>query len=659
MSLAPLSLDTLTFEDLRALALRQAPIASGGQWTHHAAVDPGITLLELFAFLLDQQLFVMDQLSADMQRAIMALLGDAPRPAGVARMVVAMPEASLISPAAHRAGDVLVPADGGPATLAFSLADDVLLLPVMHVAVAVAGIDRTPDLRQGRPVALFAGEERAEPDLVLTVTLASAIPASLFGREVAIALLLDDDGAVAPEWSDEAVDVPPPVALSLQLDDGLGRLTAAAAGWHDGTGGLRRSGLLRFAIPVAWIGRSTLSIALGADAHGHAEPPKLARVAVGAAIARHARPVRIGREDTGDAADDALREALVGQVTGWLPLSNRELALPSELYPVIENSLRLSLQDGAGVWTDWSSAGSLAPSDGQARAYVFDRDKSLLRFGDGYNGRIPAPATNAALDLEVGGGVAGNHPAGLQWRFVAGPDVTLVSLSDATGGHQAESLDAARRRIAGDLPTVTRAVTAKDHEELVEHAPGLARHRASVAPGFDPAFPCAYSPDSVTIFVVPVTGETAPAPRPDEGALVWLRARLDDARLLTTRTFVEPATIHPVEVTVELEGISVPPPGLSDLLHATLGRYLHPALGGAEGTGWPFGHPLRPSELMRVVDERLPQGARVASVAIRLLDDPGRAADACSDTPIGPHELVWLASFRLAARTDAPVGALL
>ena len=59
--LAPLSLDDLTFEDLRQLAMRRIPAASGGRWTHHEPVDSGVTLLELFALLLDQQLFVLDQ----------------------------------------------------------------------------------------------------------------------------------------------------------------------------------------------------------------------------------------------------------------------------------------------------------------------------------------------------------------------------------------------------------------------------------------------------------------------------------------------------------------------------------------------------------------------------------------------------------------------
>jgi hypothetical protein len=75
-----LRLDDLTWEDLRLLAQRRIPAASGGAWTHHAPVDPGITLLELFAFLLEQQLYVLDQVPDSLVRAVLTLLGEAPRP---------------------------------------------------------------------------------------------------------------------------------------------------------------------------------------------------------------------------------------------------------------------------------------------------------------------------------------------------------------------------------------------------------------------------------------------------------------------------------------------------------------------------------------------------------------------------------------------------
>jgi hypothetical protein len=56
MPLPPLDLDTRTYADLveeaRSLIPRYAP-----QWTDYNASDPGITLLELFAWLVEQDIY--------------------------------------------------------------------------------------------------------------------------------------------------------------------------------------------------------------------------------------------------------------------------------------------------------------------------------------------------------------------------------------------------------------------------------------------------------------------------------------------------------------------------------------------------------------------------------------------------------------------------
>ena len=57
MSLPPLVLDDLTWETLTGAARRRIPAASAGAWTLHAPVDPGVTLLELLAYLLEQRLY--------------------------------------------------------------------------------------------------------------------------------------------------------------------------------------------------------------------------------------------------------------------------------------------------------------------------------------------------------------------------------------------------------------------------------------------------------------------------------------------------------------------------------------------------------------------------------------------------------------------------
>jgi hypothetical protein len=55
MVLDTLQLADVTWDDLVALARRRIPAITRGEWTLHAPVDPGITMLELFAWLLEQR----------------------------------------------------------------------------------------------------------------------------------------------------------------------------------------------------------------------------------------------------------------------------------------------------------------------------------------------------------------------------------------------------------------------------------------------------------------------------------------------------------------------------------------------------------------------------------------------------------------------------
>ena len=82
MTLAPLQLDDLTWDDMVAAIRRRIPAESAGNWTLHAPADPGITLLELFAFLAEQRLYWLDQVPDAFVVAVLGLLGlEGPQPA--------------------------------------------------------------------------------------------------------------------------------------------------------------------------------------------------------------------------------------------------------------------------------------------------------------------------------------------------------------------------------------------------------------------------------------------------------------------------------------------------------------------------------------------------------------------------------------------------
>ena len=102
MSTALVQLDDIAYSDLLGGAIERIPAASQGRWTLHAPVDPGITLLELFAHLLDQRVYWLDQESDEQLRAVLALIGEAPRHAAAAATVVRLVDRSGDAPTASR-----------------------------------------------------------------------------------------------------------------------------------------------------------------------------------------------------------------------------------------------------------------------------------------------------------------------------------------------------------------------------------------------------------------------------------------------------------------------------------------------------------------------------------------------------------------------------
>ena len=89
MTLAPLQLDDLNWDDMVAAIRRRIPAESAGNWTLHAPVDPGITLIELFAFLAEQRLYWLDQVPDAFVVAVLNLLGlHGPQPAVPAATVL-------------------------------------------------------------------------------------------------------------------------------------------------------------------------------------------------------------------------------------------------------------------------------------------------------------------------------------------------------------------------------------------------------------------------------------------------------------------------------------------------------------------------------------------------------------------------------------------
>ncbi|MFI1018330.1 putative baseplate assembly protein [Streptomyces sp. NPDC020965] len=620
-------LDDLTWAEMMAAIRRRIPAESGGTWTLHAPVDPGVTLLELFAYLLEQRLYWLDQVPDTLVVAVLRLLRiEPPRPAGAAatvlRLATGAPDSRVpVVPA----GTVLSRDPLGK--VAFSLDDEVAVFPLDPDGEVTVWTDRdrTADLRARRGVALLAsdgGPAQARFTLPLTAGLPAPGPVSLL-------IEVDAPAAVQPSWlTDPDPCVPPPAELTWSWFQAGADSAVPCDEVEDGTAGLRRSGVVRLHPPCGWTTRDA-GLLVSTPAATFAAPPRLLSLAVNVSVARH----RERRTATGP--------DLAEQIRAWLRLPGQHLVLPDAADRLLEATLWL-----AG--DEWRPAPDFTFGASTDRSYVLDRAEGALVFGDGLTGRIPHPTPQVSVDYVIGGGRAGNGGLTANWLPVDDDTdhdgLTAANLVQASGGTDPETVTEARRRAAGSLGEVTRAVTAEDYVTLARTTPGVAVARAYASLGEHPGHPCDAVPGAVTVHIVPSVprddldrGDFVAAPRPDPGTVRAVARRLAEARLLTSEVFVRGPSYRDVALRVDLSGAPADRARVSAVVTAALRRHLDPLIGGETGDGWPFGEPLRPSALLRAAQRALGDLADVAGVAIGV--DGAEAGEDCREVRLRPGDL--------------------
>lgn len=653
------TIDRATFRSLVDEALRRIPTASRGQWTLHAPVDPGITLVELFAALLEQRSFWADQPAAPLARAVLALLGDTMRPARSAGTAITFAPEEVPDGTRTYAPHALISRRTAlrvPDTdLVFTLHQGLLALalaryptppraPMIELGGDLA-VGAEEDLRSGRPIEVLRAR-RGRTSVEVGLVLRAPPP---IGAPQPVSVLVELDTSVEPEWSPDRASARPPARVRWEY-----RTTATA--WRalpqlrDGTGGLRRSGTLRFAVPADWevtqraADQWLVWIRAITDDATFSSPPTVLAIVPNTALAYHYQ----------------WRWSV--SAPAWLPLPRRTIQLEPGDLPLPDRTL-VFVNETDGRRHRWHVVPDLSRSGPADRHVTVDRERARVGFGDGLTGRLPRLAPGAVPQVAVvyatGGGDAGNVPP-CAWQALSGPLPEARSHVAARGGRDAETIDEARTRAAGALRVPTRAVNPGDHEQVARTPPGVAVARAHAEVGFSRG-ECGVVPGVTTVFVVPGirsrtrervrAGTALAAPIADPGLLDEVRAQFARTRLVGEIVHVESAAYRHVRMRVHVTGAPADRETVRARLTAALRLYLDPLLGGDDQQGWPFGHPLRPTALLGVAQRELGDRGDVDSVAFAI--DDTCTFEACEDVVIRPYELVTVAAIDIVIEATA------
>jgi hypothetical protein len=668
MTLAGPVLDDRTYEQLRAELVARIPVYAP-EWTDHNPTDPGIALLELFAYLGESLLFRFNQIPDATKVAFLRLLGRQPRPARPAETLLALetdrPEGvQVLRGAVARAGAIPfhttnevyvwpLEAYAVGKMLAPSAEDEVAADP----AAAVLG-DRERERRVAREtkrrldaVARATGSTQTRLAASTGIFSLALVPMDPLGPEPALDVRRTVDGSLwvallartpvlRPSVTaalgsrtlflglafDETIEPPPatvPATGVTALGIDAAELTADPLPvlwelWQPGdasmsslavdgdtTRGLATTGVVTLTLPPRM---PVLDPAVEPSGDWDVPPPldddELTQRLVCWLRARRPagsndsiRSIRwVGMNSVEAVQSEPAAAELLGVGTGdpgqSFTLSRR---------PVVPGSVRLEVE-GVDGWQGWSTVDTLAASQALDAHYVLDPVSGRVTFGGGDRGRAPQLGQRIrVLGYDVGGGLAGNVPAGAVNALSDVGSVKVRNPLGAAGGADAASLVEA----LADIPILVhrrdRAVVGEDFRALALEVPGVAR--AEVLSTFHPDTPDHPAAGVVSVVVFPGDDLRDPAaPEPDLALLRRVAVFLDARRLLTTELYVLPPSYRRIAVSISVRvrrGYQVD--AVRRWVEQILRQYLAPLPdGGPEGAGWPLGQAVRRAELEAV-----------------------------------------------------------
>lgn len=418
-------LDDSSYDELLENARRRIP-AHAEAWTDHNVHDPGITFLELFAWLAETYGYQLDQVTDAHRRKYLKLLGEKPRPpvAAAARLIVRTPADAV--GVRIPSGTALEVEDDAGTELAFQTAEPVTITDT-RVETVVS------DHRRGRTDVTQANATDGLYFLAFgpVAEAGSVMYLGIEGDPFAAGEHLDlwmsfyeDDLPPPAEHGDETPRFEPTVDLTWEYLTNYRRWYSDAA-WEplnvasDGTNRLYRDGRITLTKPDGWRpkdwdveGTAVLDRRAGlywircvVATSGYEIPPQLSSVSLNVIPARHLDSV----------VEDPLHRPDGGTETTALPNQRFELAHTPVAVPEGTEVVVRGEGTSDSSWTCVLDFDASGPDDAH---YVLDPAEGTIMFGIGPRGRIPSPGQTVAASYVAGGGRRGNVSESAEWTFV-------------------------------------------------------------------------------------------------------------------------------------------------------------------------------------------------------------------------------------------------
>ncbi|HEY93624.1 MAG TPA: putative baseplate assembly protein [Dehalococcoidia bacterium] len=639
MSLQAPNLDDRKFQDIVSEARSRIPLYCP-KWTDYNLSDPGITLIEMFAWIVDMLLYRLNRVPEKNYIKFMEMVGirlEPPKPAKVNvtfRLSTAQPEQITIPQGTEIATVRTETQDAVSFTTdqAFSI-----VLPNLAYALTTVNDEEFSDIysvlnNPDKVVPIFQEVPQENNALYLgylenlaSHTLALTFQSSLEGIGV---------NPQDPPWSWEYWDGDYERWSPMRLES-------------DTTGGLNTDGQVIVHIPASstmreingrhacWIRCRAVQPRLGQS--GYSSSPKvrsLVSVSIGCTVPA-SQSFKITDEMLGTSSGEYGQEFQLLNT----PVMARENGETVQVETENEEEYEL-----------WQEVTDFADSHPEDKHFTLDNNTGEIRFGPSIKqpsgeerqyGKIPPSGRLIRFSsYRSGGGIIGNVGEGTITVLKSSiPYIDSVkNYERAIDGVDAETLELAKLRVPQVLRSNTAAVTKEDFEYLAVEASRNIFRAKCITPS-DVTESKNLTAGTVRVLLVPRVIEFEGYIPPEQLELPKkvseeVAAFLDERRLLGTRLEIgDPEYLY---VTIEVHARIMrgfQQKAIADI-EKRLYRYVNPICGGADGTGWSFGRSLTQSEIHACL-QGIPNVDYIDEVRIFPVDpDTGEKQDASSKISI-------------------------
>lgn len=655
-SLADINLDDRSFQDIVDEAKKLIPHYTP-EWSDHNVSDPGVTLIELFAWMTETILYRLNRVPTLHAVRLMEMLGVTLAPPEPATTTVTF---WLTEP---KTNEIIIPAGTEVATtqtetqlpIIFTTEADLKVIPPVLSALVSRIAAKEAGAKRIRPHDVKSLQKGLERGVGIFTDAPEAADALYFGFSSNLShhVLQFDMNFEKATGAGVRPESPPYTFEAYSSHDN--RWVECTVG-QDTTNAFNTAGTIQIHLPDLL--RTTLPGI--SNQISNREPLYWVRAML--------RELTDKERDTGAKPFNETPRMLGVQVSTWggaVPATHSQIITREFLgrsdgsagqtfhlqqTPILARDdgeyLEVITSDGVEQWME---VADFADSSLYDKHYVLDSMTGEIRFGPAIRqpkgelkvyGAVPPRNANLRFTrYRIGGGISGNITTDrIDTLKTAIPYVAKIrNRQPAINGKDAESIEDALVRAPQLLRSKRRAVTESDYEFLArEAAPEKLSRIKCLHPR--PLEEGRVQPNRVFVMAIPAIDYprrrlTRADLALDDAVVKRIEAYLDERRLLTVHVDVRPPTFRGVAVKVRI----LLPHGASakqtqDEALDRLYSFINPVVGGADGRGWEFGRDITTSDiysclhgipLARSFDVQMhdaPVGGTARGPAVQVLD---------------------------------------